>query len=91
MTHIQYDLGPVPAGRVVRFNLSGSAANVMLLDAANYQSYRRGQSYRYVGGHATKSPVRLAVPHAGHWKAVVDLGGCSGTVNASVKVLGGAQ
>ncbi len=43
----------------------------------------RKAHYRYFGGYATKSPVRFAVPRAGHWHVVVDLGGGAGQVRAS--------
>ncbi|MGA2067948.1 MAG: DUF1883 domain-containing protein [Thermoguttaceae bacterium] len=63
------------------------AANVLLLDDANYNSYRCGSSYRYHGGHAKQTPVRLVPPRSGHWHVVVDLGGYGGQVDASVSVL----
>jgi hypothetical protein len=61
-------------------------ANVLLLDDTNYNSYRNGSSYRYHGGLAKRTPVPLRPPHAGHWHVVVDLGGYSGHVEASVSV-----
>ncbi len=64
-----------------------SQANVMLLDDPNFSAYRSGRSFRYRGGHATRSPVRLAAPHSGHWNVVVDLGGSAGKVRASVSFL----
>ncbi len=66
------------------------AANVLLLDPANYDDYSQGRDYRYFGGYATKSPVRLAVPRTGHWHVVVDFGGGAGQVRAAVRLLGGA-
>ncbi len=63
------------------------AANVLLLDDSSYSAYRRGSSYRYHGGHAKQTPVRLVPPHTGHWHVVVDLGGYGGHVEASVSVL----
>jgi hypothetical protein len=56
------------------------------MDSINFSSYRRGQRFRYHGGHAKRSPVLLTAPHAGHWHVVVDLGGHGGRVNASVSV-----
>ena len=75
-------------GQVVEVMLSGNAANVMLLDGANYQHYRNGRPFRYYGGHFTRSPVRIAPPHPGLWHVVVDLGGAQGRVNASVRLVG---
>jgi hypothetical protein len=64
-----------------------SQANVMLMDDLNFSAYRSGRSFRYVGGLAERSPVRLAAPHAGHWNLVVDLGGYAGSVRAGVSFL----
>jgi hypothetical protein len=66
--------------------LSGSAANVRLLDSSNFSSYRRGAQHRYVGGLAKQSPVRLGVPHSGRWHVTVDLMGLGGSVRPSVMV-----
>lgn len=63
-------------------------ANVLLLDSINYQNYQQGRSYKYQGGLAKVSPVRLKPPCAGHWHVVINLGGYSGTVHASVRVIG---
>ena len=65
------------------------AANVMLMDELNYSAYQRGAKFHYYGGYATKSPVRLAVPHRAHWHVVVDLGGGAGRVRASAQLLTG--
>lgn len=37
----------------------------------------------------TRSPFRIPIPHSGHWYVVIDLGGYSGTVRSSVRVLPG--
>lgn len=66
------------------------AANVLLMDSSNYGNYKQGRTYRYYGGYATKSPVRLAVPRRGHWHVVVDLAGGPGQVKASARLLSGA-
>jgi Domain of unknown function (DUF1883) len=64
-----------------------SQANVMLMDDINFSAYRSGGSFRYHGGLAEKSPVRIPAPHAGHWNLVVDLGGYAGSVRAGVSFL----
>lgn len=86
----QYDLGQLSAGRIVEVQLSGSAANVRLLDSSNFQSFKSDRSHRYTGGHYTRSPVRLQTPSSGHWYVVIDLGGHAGRVKSSVRVLPGA-
>lgn len=85
-----YDLGSMKGGEIVEVTLSGSAANVRLMDSSNFSSYRSGRSHRYQGGLAKRSPVRLQVPRSGHWHVTVDLGGLRGTVRSGIRVLPGA-
>ncbi len=85
-----YDLGSLNGGEIVEVSLSGNAANVRLMDSSNFSSYRSGKNHRYHGGHATKSPVRLGVPNSGHWHIAIDLGGYSGNIRSSIRVLPGA-
>lgn len=80
--HSEFDLD---SGDVVVVDLDGQA-NVFLLDSSNFDAYRNGRSYRYYGGLAEKTPVRLMAPSRGHWHLVVDLGGYAGTVKAGVRV-----
>lgn len=81
-----YDLGRQQRGAVAVVRLSGSAANVRLMDAHNFNNFRNGRQHRYVGGLATRSPVRLAIPSDGHWYVTVDLIGLRGTVRSGVVV-----
>ncbi len=81
--HREFDVGPE---EVVEVTLDGQA-NVMLLDETNYDHYRNSTPYRYHGGLATVSPMRLFPPHPGRWHVVVDLGGFTGKVRAGVRVL----
>lgn len=85
MNHLHYevDLGP---GDSVRVSLDRQA-NVLLMDDPNYRHYRSGRSYRYYGGLARVSPIRLRAPSPGRWHVVVDLGGYPGTVRARVDVV----
>lgn len=84
-----YDLGSKSGGEVVEVTLSGNAANVKLMDDSNFRSYQAGRSHRYSGGHATRSPVHLRIPRAGHWHVTIDLGGYPGSVRTSIRVLPG--
>jgi len=84
---IHSDLGFRQAGDVVEITLSGNAANVRLLDNANFEAYRSGRQHRYIGGTATQSPVRLTLPSSGHWHVAVDMQGLQGTTRASVRVI----
>ena len=81
--HQEFDAGP---GDIVEVTLDNSA-NVLLLDSVNFEKYRSGQTYRYQGGYAKESPVRIAPPRHGRWHLIVDLGGYAGRVRASARVL----
>jgi hypothetical protein len=85
MQFLHYEVD-ADGGDVIEVTLDRQA-NVRLLDANNFSSFRNGRPHRYSGGLAKKSPFRLATPHAGHWHVVVDLGGYAGTVKAGVRVL----
>ena len=87
MRFIHHSLGYLQAGEVVEVNLSGNAANVRLLDNANFSSYKSGRRHRYSGGLATKSPVHLAIPCSGNWHVAVDMMGLRGTVRSSVRMM----
>lgn len=88
MQFVHHDLGYQAGGTVVEIALAGSAANVRLMDGANFSSYRTGRQHRYYGGLAKQSSMRLQVPHAGHWHVVVDMQGLRGTVRSAARVLG---
>jgi hypothetical protein len=82
------DLGNRSRGDVVEITLAGRAANVRLLDSANFHRYRRGQRHEYVGGLARRSLTRLAVPRGGHWHCVVDMQGLrGGQLRAGIRVI----
>ena len=87
MNFSQYSLGYQQKGEVVEVQLSGTEANVQLLDNANLQRYKNGGQFTYYGGHYKQSPVRITVPHAGTWYVTVDLGGYGGQVRSSVRVI----
>lgn len=89
MNFLHHDLGQRSRGEIVEVTLS-SAANVRLMDSANFQSYRSGRRHRFYGGQARQSPTRLQIPHSGHWHVAIDLGGYSGRVRTGVRILSGA-
>lgn len=85
-----HDLGQKKKGAVVKVVLKGSAANVRLLDAANFQNYRTGRPHHYYkGGYVTVSPHYISIPRDGHWYLTIDFGGYSGKTNYSIEVLPG--
>jgi len=90
MNFSYYDMGRLKRGQAIEVALSGSAANVLLLDSANYSKFKAGRDHRFYGGLAKRSPVRLGVPSDGHWFVVVHMAGLQGTVRHNVRVLPGA-
>jgi len=85
----KYDLGNKSGGEIVEITLIGNAANVRLMDSSNFSSYQAGKRHRYYGGYMKRSPAKIQIPYSGHWYVVIDLGGYSGTVRSSVRVLPG--
>lgn len=86
MDHIRRDLGNLKKGSMVIVQLKNQA-NVLLMKASEYRSYRRGGRARYIGGFAKTSPVRLPVPNDGHWFLALDLGGYPGRIDAKVSIV----
>jgi hypothetical protein len=87
MKFTYYDLGYQERGQIVEITLSGSAANVRLMDSSNYQNYKNGRDHRYYGGLAKQSPIRLPIPNSGYWYVTVDLQGLVGSTNSSIRIL----
>ncbi|TBR57725.1 molecular chaperone Tir [Westiellopsis prolifica IICB1] len=87
MKFMYYDLGQCTSGEIVEIILSGSAANVRLMDSSNLNSYKNGRNHKYIGGLAKKSPVRLQIPSSGHWHVAVDMTGLRGNVKSSARLL----
>lgn len=87
MNFTHYDLGRKERGQIVEIILSGSAANVRLMDSSNFQSYRNGRQHKYFGGLAKQSPVRLQIPSSGNWHVTVDMQGLRGTVRSSIRMM----
>ena len=87
MNFVHHDLGQRRSGEIVEITLSGSAANVRLMNSSNFQSYKTGRKHRYIGGLAKQSPVRLSIPNSGHWHVAVDMAGLRGKVKSSAKIM----
>jgi hypothetical protein len=79
----EFDAGP---NDIIEVTLD-KQANVILLDHANFQKFRAGSRYKYQGGLATHSPVRLKPRHQDHWYVVVHLGGYAGKVRTSARLI----
>jgi hypothetical protein len=87
MKFTHYDLGSQPRGTIVEIILSGSAANICLLDSSNFQNYQQGRKHKYYGGLVRRSPARLTIPQSGHWHVAVDMQGLKGTTRSSIRII----
>lgn len=83
-----YDLKPQRAGTAIEVTLS-AVNNVRLMNAVNYQRFTERLDFKYVGGVARKSPLRLVIPDNGHWHLIVDMEGHHGLAESSVKMIAG--
>ncbi|MBW6420247.1 DUF1883 domain-containing protein [Rhizobium sp. XQZ8] len=81
-----YDLKPQRAGTTIEVTLS-AVNNVRLMTAVNFQRFNERLDFKYVGGVAKRSPIRLVIPENGHWFVIVDMEGHHGLAESSVKIL----
>lgn len=89
MDFLQFDLGMRKRGEIVEVTLT-NGANVRLMGSSDFSNYKNGRRHNYIGGLATRSPVRLQIPNSGHWYVAVDMQGLRGSTRASVRVVPGA-
>ena len=85
MKHLHYTVNAGPSN-CIRVELN-KQANVKLMDDINYQRYRSGARYSFQGGLAKVSPALLTPPSHKDWNVVIDLGGYSGSVKATVSIV----
>lgn len=76
----------IQSGEAVQVSLD-KQANVRIMDSLNFNNYKQGRRHSFLGGLVKKSPIYLQPPYPGQWHLVVDLGGYSGTVRASVETI----
>lgn len=81
-----YDLKEQRAGTVIEVTLS-AVNNVRLMSAGNFQRFREKLDFKFVGGVAKKSPIKLTIPENGHWYLVVDMEGHHDLATTSVKMV----
>ena len=90
MKFIRFDLGKVDAGKTVQVTLSGSVANVRLINSKNIYEYEHGHDYESIGGLVDKALIDMKIPSKDHWFIVIDkegLRGVDGKIDSTVKVL----
>ncbi len=74
-------------GRIVEIVLKGNAKlmyNYLIVQILTI--IRMGEITTILEDLPSNLPIRLAVPHSGHWHVAIDMRGLSGTVNASVTI-----
>ena len=81
-----YDLKELRVGTVIEISLS-AVNNVRLVNAGNFQRFTELLDFKYLGGVAKKSPIRLVIPETTHWHLIVDSEGHHGLAESSVKML----
>ena len=81
-----YDLHELRAGTIIEVTLS-AVNNVRLMTPSNFQRFKELLDFKYLGGVAKKSPIKLAIPEAGHWHLIVDMEGHHGLAESSVKLV----
>ncbi|MGC6232603.1 DUF1883 domain-containing protein [Hafnia paralvei] len=64
-------------------------ANILLTTDSNFNSYKNQRSFQHHGGGGffERLPARLVAPHSGYWNVTIDLGGGSGNVRHSIRVI----
>ncbi|MDH6296222.1 hypothetical protein M2315_002688 [Agrobacterium fabrum] len=72
--YTHYDLKELRAGTTLEISLS-SVNNVRLMTGANFQRFTELLDFKYLGGVAKKSPIRIAVPETMHWHLIIDAEG----------------
>lgn len=60
--------------------------NFMLTDDSNFSSYKRGDRFRYYGGHYKRFPARIVAPYSGYWNITIDLGGGQAEIRYNLTV-----
>jgi Domain of unknown function (DUF1883) len=78
MRYCYYDLGQQQEDRCAVLRMRGSAANVILIDPLNFDRYRSGKFFFYLGGYCLRSPIRLQITEGEHWHLVIDHGDYKG-------------
>ena len=86
MDFVHYDLGYLVEDTTVVVSLD-VAANVCVLEFANFRYYKMGPSFTYLGGYITLRPYYAVIPQTGFWNVTIDLGGYEGCIGSSVKVI----
>ncbi len=86
MRHHLHKTLTLEQGDELRIGLT-AAANVYLVDEANYALYLDDQEYEYYGGTAKQSPYRILAPGAGLWHLVVEQVDSSESLSVAIQLI----
>ena len=81
-----FDLREQRPGTILEVTLS-AVNNVRLMNATNFQRFKEGLDFKYLGGVARKSPVKMVIPELADWHLIVDMEGHHGLAEATVKLV----
>ena len=81
-----YDLKDQRAGTIIEVTLS-AVNNVRLMTPGNFQRFKETLDYKFLGGVAKKSPLKIAIRESGHWHLIVDMEGHHGLAESKVKMI----
>jgi hypothetical protein len=80
-----YALKSARPGDVVRVEIDADA-NVLLVDEAGLEAYRKHTPFHYVGGGYHRGTALIGIPQEGSWHLIIDLGGRPGNLHHHVTV-----
>ncbi|XUY25742.1 DUF1883 domain-containing protein [Agrobacterium sp. rho-8.1] len=81
-----YDLKELRAGAIIEVSLN-AVNNVRLMTSGDYQRFIEMLDFKYLGGVAKRSPLRVTVPETSHWHLIVDCEGHHTLAESAVKIL----
>jgi hypothetical protein len=84
--YTHYDLRQLREGAIIEVSLN-AVNNVRLMTSGNYQRFTEMLDFKYLGGVAKISPLRVIIPETSHWHLIVDCEGHLDLAESSVKMI----
>ncbi|NTF07793.1 DUF1883 domain-containing protein [Agrobacterium rubi] len=81
-----YDLKELRAGAIIEVSLN-AVNNVRLMTSCNYMRFVEMLDFKYLGGVAKTSPLRVTIPETSQWHLIVDCEGHHDLAESAVKIL----
>ena len=64
--------------------------NFIITTDSEFSSYKRGNTYKYYGGHFKYFPACITAPHSGYWNITIDLGGADSNIRYGIRIIKGS-